>query len=215
MTPVVLETTGDNTYNSVLDNKPEENIVFRNQILATNFFGWDDIEGDHSREEDLRMANKRYYTGDERYRRNCQRCVIAYEARRRGYNVIAKPRILDGTDSLPFLNADTGWPSVFKNSILTDVGANSSEKCRILIEEEMKNWGNGARAIVAVRYSFGGAHVFIAENVDDSIVFCDPQTGNTNIESIFDLIIPQTTYLMRMDNLDFSERAADCCEVHI
>lgn len=49
---------------------------------------------------DIKATNPRFFTHTHEYMENCQRCVVAYEARRRGYNVIAKPRILSRTDPL-------------------------------------------------------------------------------------------------------------------
>ena len=43
-------------------------------------------------DKSLKGANPFYTGGDQGdYSNNCQRCVIAYEARRRGYDVIAQP----------------------------------------------------------------------------------------------------------------------------
>lgn len=42
-----------------------------------------------------------YYNGNYReFSENCQRCVVAYEARRRGYNVVAQPTYQG--DQLPY-----------------------------------------------------------------------------------------------------------------
>ncbi len=54
---------------------------------------------------------------------NCQRCVAAYEARRRGFDVSAKPRIFSEDDSLPFLNGKNGWPAVYQNYKLENCAA--------------------------------------------------------------------------------------------
>ena len=51
-----------------------------------------------------RDANPNYAKGEE-YRTNCQRCIWAYEMRRRGYDVEAKPRTRSMTD--PAYNR--GW----------------------------------------------------------------------------------------------------------
>ena len=52
---------------------------------------------------DIKATNPGFSTHTHEYMENCQRCVVAYEARRRGYHVIAKPRILSRTDPLPYM----------------------------------------------------------------------------------------------------------------
>lgn len=47
---------------------------------------------------DIKATNPGFSTHTHEYMENCQRCVVAYEVRRRGYHVIAKPRILSRTD---------------------------------------------------------------------------------------------------------------------
>ncbi len=58
--------------------------------------------------EAIKATNPQFRTHDPAFTENCQCCVSAYEARRRGYNVIAKPRILTGADSLPYMNGEKG-----------------------------------------------------------------------------------------------------------
>ncbi|MEF2859782.1 MAG: phage minor head protein [Collinsella sp.] len=53
-----------------------------------------EIKGEHSTGSDLAKVNPNFKTEkdkDGRYSYNCQRCVPAYEARRRGLDVVAKP----------------------------------------------------------------------------------------------------------------------------
>ena len=50
------------------------------------------IKGEHTREQDLKAVNPNFVPGrNGEWENNCQRCVAAYEARRRGINVTAKP----------------------------------------------------------------------------------------------------------------------------
>ena len=78
------------------------------------------IKGAHTQAQDLTATNPRYSEGLE-WQINCQRCVGAYEMRRRGYDVTAKPRpmlngVPDPTDELPNRNAQGGWPKMFENA---------------------------------------------------------------------------------------------------
>ena len=104
--------------NQILTGSESMPVFRQNQILATNLYGWPEIDDIHSQEQDLAMTNPLYNTGDACYRNNCQRCVVAYEARRRGYDVHAKPYLFQLADSLPYDDGESGWPSVFENSKL-------------------------------------------------------------------------------------------------
>ena len=65
--------------------------------------------------EAIKATNPQFLTHNPAFMENCQRCVSAYEARRRGYDAIAKPRILDGTDYLPYVDNEKGWPAVYQD----------------------------------------------------------------------------------------------------
>ena len=73
--------------------------------------------------EAIKSTNPQFHPHNPAFTENCQRCVSAYEARRRGYNVIAKPRILDGTDSLPYMDSEKGWPAVYQDYKLETISA--------------------------------------------------------------------------------------------
>lgn len=145
---------------------------------------------------------------------NCQRCVSAFEARMRGYNVEARARILTGVDELPYMNARTGWLSVYNGATVTSVHKSTGKACRATIESEMQNWGDGARAIVRVRWKSGGGHVFNALQVDGQTVFVDPQSGSMDCSGYFaaGMIKPGMTELVRIDNLDFTDRIELCAK---
>lgn len=58
------------------------------------------IKGEHTREQDLKAVNPNFVPGrNGEWENNCQRCVYAYEARRRGIDVEALPRI-QGIDNI-------------------------------------------------------------------------------------------------------------------
>lgn len=156
--------------------------------------------------------NYRQYTREWTW--NCQRCVSAFEARMRGYDVEARARILTGHDDLPYMNATTGWLSVYKGATVTDVAKSTGKACRAAIESEMAGWGDGARAIVRVRWKGGGGHVFNALQVNGQTVFVDPQSGSMNCSGYFapGMIRPGETALVRIDNLDFTDRIELCAK---
>lgn len=175
------------------------------------------IIGNHSMETDLLATNPNYSTvdSDSPWNNNCQRCVSAYEARRRGYDVEAQP-LPNGNDPLPIMLHPQGWPSVYKDGQLIDCSANSGTAAAMNVENMMESWGDNCRAIVRVRWkpeAGGGGHVFIAERTNGITRFVDPQNGATDASSYFQFAKGSDLFCMRIDNLDFTDRIHQCCQV--
>ena len=150
-------------------------------------------------EDNLRATNPGFYQSavnkDEKFTHNCQRCVMAYEARCRGFDVTAKERQLSG-DTLPKMDHPQGWPSVFvdKNGntpIPERLSGKTTQDAIDEIEAKMASYGDGARAIIRIgRFADDGSrlsgHVFVAEQINGKTVFCDPQSAsyqNINIDA--------------------------------
>ena len=159
-------------------------------------------------------ANPLYVLKTDEYTLNCQRCVWAYEARRRGYDVIASEKILNGVDTLPKMKDPKGWANVVKDGLnnLISMQATTGKGCKSNIEAKMKDYGDGSRAIIRVQWQKKGGHVFIAEQVNGKTKFIDPQSGSTDIEWYFDkgMIKPKKTYLLRTDDKEFSDLITKC-----
>ena len=172
------------------------------------------IQGKHTTSQDLKAVNPNYSTGKKEWTRNCQRCVATYEARRRGYDVEALPRVFDGTDHLQRMRDKDGWPSVFDNSQLISCASNSGEDTGKKVQEQMKKFGDGARAIVRVRWEGknAGGHVFIAEQRGNDTVFLDPQTNKEGVEYYFKRVKKADTYLLRIDDRPFTDNIKKCCK---
>ena len=173
------------------------------------------IAGEHSIEADVKAVNPNYSWTDSTspWNDNCQRCVSAYEARRRGYDVVAKPTP-PGADTLPYMRHPQGWPTVYQNGELIDCSANSGTSARMNIEEEMRTWGDGARAIVRVRWKpqcGSGGHVFIAECQNGKIRYVDPQVGMDDASTHFEMAKGSGVFCMRIDHLAFSDKIHLCC----
>ncbi|MGI6500024.1 MAG: toxin glutamine deamidase domain-containing protein [Anaerostipes sp.] len=176
------------------------------------------IIGNHSIEQDIEIVNPNYYTSSDTrsWRYNCQRCVMAYEARRRGYNVVAKPRGTDG-ERLPIMMDPKGWPSVYKNFQLIDCSANLGTGAKIRVDDTVKNWGDNARGIVRVRWKpecGGGGHVFIVERVNGVTRYMDPQNGKLDVSKYFFNAAGQGVTCMRTDDLKFTNLIDKCCDVN-
>lgn len=170
------------------------------------------IKGEHTAAQDLAATNPRYKPLDPKWSVNCQRCVSAYEARRRGYDVTAKPGGI-ADDRLPSMFDPGGWPHVYRDFGLVDCAADSRNGVRARVDSLMGEWGDGSRAIVYVEWenqNFG--HVFIAERVNGTTRYVDPQTNSTDVSGYFDLISKDWAYCMRIDDREFTELIGECCK---
>lgn len=139
-------------------------------------------------------TNPHYSASYDAYSSNCQRCVLTYEARRRGYDVTALPTYRG--DLLPY---GGDYLKALSNPKTVDVG-----KSKKKIESEMKNYGEGSRAIIRVRKGNNG-HVFIAENNNGKISYIDPQTNKRY--SNLSLARISSAAVTRIDNQQFTDYA--------
>ena len=179
---------------------------------------YDVIEGAHSVEDDIKATNPNYEESrkrrDKAYTHNCQRCVNAYEARRRGYDVTASARKASG-DTLPYMNNPKGWAEVYRNgrNFLIPCHSNSTAGVVKKVTQTVTDWGDGARGIVRVQWRGGsGGHVFITENQGGQVKFLDPQSGDMDCSNYFKIAKVNQTYVIRTDNKEFSELIGDCCD---
>lgn len=155
----------------------------------------------------LKGTNPLYAT-NSRYQDNCQRCIAAYELRRRGYDVEALPSpILRDIirDKLGFMG-EGGWPSMWKGARPIEMAGTTGKEVRKCIEHEMRAYGDGARAIVRVQWKgVDYGHVFIAEQRGNETWFVDPQTNDIAYEGWETAIDTQFDYLMRVDDKEFTD----------
>ena len=157
------------------------------------------IEGISSDDENLKLVNPHY--GEEGFVENCANCSLAFEARKRGFDVEAlptqKPMCIDDYEKM---FVESGF-----NYILNPM----SEKEAIgLIENTIKSWGEGARGTIFVVWkNVPVGHFFSCEVKNNSIVYCDAQRSITNIKEYFKKSDVLHTAFMRTDNLEFSSNA--------
>lgn len=172
------------------------------------------IKGEHTREQDLKAVNPNFVPGrNGEWENNCQRCVTAYEARRRGIDVTAKQWT---SDKEPIMWSD-GWSLAYKNGKIIDCSDTTGLKARTNIIREMNKMPDGARCAVQVIWKGrrGGGHVFIAEKQDGKIAFIDPQPHGETIQldcdDCFKIVNGRLVHIMRLDNLKFSNIVKECC----
>lgn len=128
------------------------------------------------------------------YSSNCQRTVLAYEARRRGYDVTALPTYKG--DLLP---RGKDYLKALSNPKTVETGKSVKK-----IEAQMKGYGNGSRAIITVSKGHEG-HAFIAEYHNGKVSYIDPQTNSKYARLSLSKVTRST--VTRIDNQNFTEYA--------
>ena len=132
---------------------------------------------------------------------NCQRCVFAYEMRRRGYDVEAQPTYQG--DTMPI---NTNWTKAMSGMTEASVGRSTEKATLDAIRSQMAKWGNGSRAIVKVRWAGGNSgHVFNVEYTNNKLHVYDVQsnkrtTGEQYIKDALPYTTLRYTTLYRTDN---------------
>lgn len=140
----------------------------------------------------------------EDYTSNCQRCVVAYELNRRGYNVEAEATYRN--DPYPIGGQ---WMTAFNGAKSESVGATTTNKVNRNIQDKMSGWGNNSRAVVEVNNGRGG-HVFNVEYRNGKLSYYDAQT-NTRYDPkrVFDHVNKKNVRVVRVDNLTIGDNVRD------
>ncbi len=146
---------------------------------------------------------------------NCQRCVVAHEARMRGYDVVARLSWGNGddmrrVDSLLKVFADEG-KEIYrcKGATVADV-----EK---FITEKMTCWGTNSRAFVWFEWDktktfLDDGHVIVAQlNENGFVNFGDPQMRKIGAVRCLGAAKFDSVKIMRVDNLKFTDLVKRCC----
>lgn len=140
----------------------------------------------------------------EDYQSNCQRCVVAYELNRRGYNVEAEATFPN--DPYP---SGGHWMTAFNGAKSESVGATTTAKVNKNIEAKMSGWGDGSRAVVRVRSGSGG-HVFNAEYRRGKVSYYDAQVNRRyDPKRVFNHVNKGAVEIVRVDNLSLGSNVKD------
>jgi len=100
------------------------------------------IAGEHSVQQDLADTNPNFETGLDGYTLNCANCTVAYEMRRRGFDVEARPQNLMTVGELADL-----FEGFQLQSPMSKAWMDAVEE----IELEILLWGEGANITDAVK----------------------------------------------------------------
>ena len=167
-------------------------------------------------------ANPYFSREYSEYSENCQRCVVAYELRRRGYDVIAQATF--DTDKWPSGVDINGrhmgfWRGAFQGAKTDFIGvrgdnARAEKKVLDNIAAQMKEYGNGSRAIIRIGYRGSRlGHVFNIENRNGRMYYVDAQSGdrysNADMRNMMKIVKTESVSLTRTDNLRISSRAKE------
>ena len=148
---------------------------------------------------------------------NCQRCVVAHEARMRGYDVIARPSWgLEDTlrNTGQWLKAFDYSPTDFKQCI----GSTGDEVLKSATEI-MRSFGEGSRAIIVFKWdkALSGlydGHTIVAQcREHGTVIFGDPQWAQrAAAHKLKTADYESGIIILRVDNLEFTDVVKRCCK---
>ena len=151
--------------------------------------------------EDMAACNPKYSKGGV-YKNNCISCALAYDLRRRGYDVESAP--IDTT-------------SAVNGSLPVQLDFYKGEKLEtfevpkdpdVAVKQFTKNivsYGDGSRGMLRIRWKNGDGHAAVWEVNDGSVVVRDPQ-NNTIVDLSEYMRRAKTFYYFRTDNLEPTEK---------
>lgn len=158
---------------------------------------WKIIDSDNNA---LKNANPKF-GAESGYDLNCPNCACAYEMRKRGYDVIARPYVSGGSH---YLNRHP--ESAWEEAVIVECSG-KNDIIKLLTETE-----DDARFEIAYMRNRGGGHVIVAEKENGYIRFLDVQSGNEIDGSCLDKKNINSIKCFRIDNLEVSQRGVTACE---
>ena len=176
-------------------------------------------------DEDMAAINPIYHTNDKsQYDENCGACTIAYDLRRRGYDVAAVDEdmyrksggtlndLVDCYDNAKLI--DQSYIARKYNINEESLSGHPTKELVSCMEKEMLSEGEGARGNFLTVWSLGGGHSISWEVENGEIVYRDCQT-NEKVELDKWLGISDEFYYFRTDNLTPNERIADYVQSYV
>ena len=154
--------------------------------------------------EDMTACNPKYSKGGV-YKNNCISCALAYDMRRRGYDVEA-------------MSIDT--TSATNGSLPVQLGFYKGEKLEVFevpsddeaamkrFSDRILKYGDGSRGLLRIRWKNGDGHAAIWEVSGDTVVIRDPQ-NNTVVDLSDYLHRAKTFYYFRTDNLELTDQVTE------
>lgn len=144
---------------------------------------------------------------------NCTSCSMAYEMRRRGYDVVANKRFNRGRNNYEV-------EAFFKNAKFTNIynqklpiqfpglnGAPPSDSELAVITQRLAGQGEGARGFIHGQYVCGGGHSIAYEVHNGTVHFVDGQIGRQYKDAAEAIGAMYNIDFLRTDNLTLSDAA--------
>ena len=158
---------------------------------------WKTMEPD---DEAAKNANPNYkfYLYNE-YAKNCPNCAVAYEMRKRGYDVVAKPYTKRGSH---YLNANP-W-AAWENADVKNVSSYNE------LLEIAKNSSDGTRFGICYLRNDNIGHVIVGEANNGNLKLYDAQSGKGLGALDFDAV--HDVKLWKTNDLKPSDRGITACE---
>ena len=153
-------------------------------LPSQDLYGFSKIKNQHDIANDIvsngkPTCNPNFITGQWGYTQNCQRCVQAYEFRRRGYDVVAAER--------PIKNNKIIWGC----ECFADANGNPAKfifwQTESMVKKVLNSAPDGSRYTIYVEWKArrDKAHVFVAEKENGVVRYIDPQNGNMDASGYF------------------------------
>ena len=176
-------------------------------------------------DEDMAAVNPIYHTNNKsHYDENCGACTIAYDLRRRGYDVAAVDEdayrksggtlndLVDCYDNAKLI--DMSYIARKYNISEKSSTGHPTKELVSCMEKEMLSEGDGARGNFLTVWSLGGGHSISWEVENGEIAYRDCQT-NEKVELDKWLGMSDEFYYFRTDNLTPNERIEDYVQNYV
>lgn len=178
-------------------------------------------------DEDMAAINPNYNTNTKsNYDENCGACTIAYDLRRRGYDVavVDEDAYLKGGNS--YLDLLTCYDNVDLTNLITQVDIEKKYGVDLpdvypptreevsYMEHDMLNEGEGARGNFMMQWINGGGHSISWEVEDGEVVYRDCQTNRKIDIEEYRTYAKSFTYF-RTDNLTPNENVLDYVQIYV
>ena len=176
-------------------------------------------------DEDMEAINPNYHTNNKsQYNENCGACTIAYDLRRRGYDVAAVDEdtyhksggtlndLVDCYDNAKLI--DQSYIARKYNISKESLSEHPTKELVSCMEKEMLSGGEGARGNFLTVWSLGGGHSISWEVENGEVVYRDCQS-NEKVDIDKWLGLSNEFYYFRTDNLTPNERIADYVQNYV
>lgn len=168
-------------------------------------------------EADTQKVNP-YYGYSKGYSKNCQSCVVAFEARQRGYNVRANSYRRGATSQKLAQDTTIAWidPVTGKHPTLINANVSSVSECLSFLKA---NVTSGSRYTLEFCWKTGGGHI-VNLDLDDSgeLRIKDNQrggyeannwVGTERVTEYLNDVKVDSVEILRIDNLEFDTKIVD------